>query len=122
MARKRVYVKESPSIELVFEGGETLVATFNMKASLNLQEKIKELKEAGDNDSISEVDAIILWAGINANDETFEYERARELVASMDMQTLVEVTNAFTESINVELTEEQKKTQKALMKKFLSER
>lgn len=112
MSKKIMQCKPAPEIELVTEKGETITLRFNINMWVNLQEGdngLEALKEL----SVPETAALITYAAGKDINEGFTLEKARELIAFMDMQSVSEIINTFTESTGFDmekLTDDQKKT------------
>ena len=112
MAKKVMQCKPAPEIELVTEEDETITLHFNINMWVNLQEGengLEALKEL----SVPETAALITYAAGKDINEGFTLEKARELIAFMDMQSVSEILNTFNESTGFDmekLTDDQKKT------------
>ncbi len=112
MTKKVMQCKPAPEIELVTEEGETITLRFNINMWVNLQEGengLEALKEL----SVPETAALITYAAGKDINEGFTLEKARELIAFMDMQSVSEILNTFNESTGFDmekLTDDQKKT------------
>ena len=112
MSKKVLQCKPAPEIELVTEEGETITLRFNINMWVNLQEGengLEALKEL----SVPETAALFTYAAGKDINEGFTLEKARQLIAFMDMQSVSEILNTFNESTGFDmekLTDDQKKT------------
>lgn len=112
MSKKIMQCKPAPEIELVTEEGETILLRFNINMWVNLQEGENGL-EALKNLSVPETAALIVYAAGKDINEDFTLEKARMIIACMDMQSVSEILNTFNESTGFDienLSDDQKKT------------
>lgn len=110
--RKTMQCKPAPVIELVTSEGETIVLRFNVNMWANMQE-IEGGLEALKTLSMPEICAVIVLAAGKDNNENFTLEKARELVAFLDITNINEIIETFSDSVGGKLdnlTPEQKKT------------
>ncbi len=116
--KKSISVKKPTEIELEFEDGNTLNIIFNAEAISNFNKLEDGLKSFITEDSFSERCAKIIYIGALDRHPDLTIEKARILVSQMDFNSLIEISNDFTESMGSkgELSEMQKK----LMQQFLN--
>ena len=99
-------VQTSYSRDYDAEGSITMAYILNLQEGENGLEALKEL-------SVPETAALIVYAAGKDINEGFTLEKARQLIAFMDMQSVSEILNTFNESTGFDmekLTDDQKKT------------
>lgn len=112
MSKKIMQCKPAPEIELVTEEGETTTLRFNVNMWANLQD-IEGGLEALRTLSMPEICAVIVLAAGKDNNEDFTLEKARKLVAFLDITNVNQIIETFSDSVGARLenlTDEQKKT------------
>ena len=110
--KKTMQCKPAPVIELVTTEGETITLRFNVNMWANMQE-IEGGLEALKSLSMPEICAVIVLAAGKDNNEDFTLEKAREIVAFLDISNVNDIVETFSESVGgkfEKLTDEQKKT------------
>lgn len=97
MAKKMV-CKTAPEIEISIEGGASKLLRFDVQCLAELQE-IKGGMKALFKMTIPEQAAQLMYAaGKNHNDD-FTLEEARQMVCCMDIASVQEIINTFSESV-----------------------
>lgn len=96
MAKKMV-CKSAPEIEISIDGGDSVLLRFDVQCLAELQEVeggIKELFKM----SIPDQAALLVYAAAKNHNENFSLEDARKMVSCMDIASVQEIINTFSES------------------------
>lgn len=96
MAKKMV-CKSAPEIEISIDGGEEKLLRFDVQCLAELQE-IKGGVKALFKKSIPEQAAILVYAAGKNHNENFTLEESRKMVSCMDIASVQEIINTFSES------------------------
>lgn len=119
---KRIVCKPAPEIELQYANGageeKTLLLRFDVLAIEELQEEEGGITEVLKK-KFSEMCATLIYVAAKNNNDNFEREDARQLVACMSLPDLQDIVESFTESFGTEAIELNKEYSKNLMAQFL---
>lgn len=94
---KKMICKSAPEIELSIDGGESKLLRFDVQCLAELQEMkggIKALFKM----SIPEQAAVLVYAAGKNHNDNFTLEEARKMVSCMDIASVQEIINTFSES------------------------
>ena len=109
---KKICVKEANQVEIQFLD-RTFLATFNMKAVMFMQEELNKigLKQI----SFVQFAAVVLYAGIKANDDDYTMEEANALALTISPADLNSIVEEYVESVNgVSLAENEEQLKKVV--------
>lgn len=98
MAKKVMTCKAAPEIELQFDGGEAILLRFDVRCLVNIQEMdggITGFMKKG----VAEMAAAIIYAAGKGINDNFDENKAREITASMSIDTIMEIIKTFEESV-----------------------
>lgn len=119
---KKIVCKPAPEIELQYTDGageeKTLLLRFDVLAIEELQEEEGGITEVLKK-KFSEMCATLIYVAAKNNNDNFEREDARRLVACMSLPDLQDIVESFTESFGTEAIELNKEYSKNLMAQFL---
>ena len=113
---KKMICKSAPEIEICIDGGDAKLLRFDVQCLAEIQEAGGGLQELFAK-SIPEQAALLVYAAGKNHNENFDLEEARKMVACMDIASVQEIINTFSESTgtaNTELSE-------AYVKKMLAQ-
>ena len=96
MAKKMV-CKSAPEIEISIDGGDAILLRFDVQCLAELQE-IKGGIKALFKMPIGEQAANLVYAAGKNHNENFTLEDARQMVCCMDIASVQEIINTFSES------------------------
>lgn len=119
MARKVISVKPVTELELQFEDGKSLCVVFDTEAFMNLSELDGGLTGFSSEKSLPEQCAKIIYAGAKSRNKNFTLEDSRALVSNMDIASITDVINEFSESVGMTKNGVQGELQKKLMEQFI---
>ncbi len=118
---KIICVRPPEELIIQFADGKEYKAVFNMNCLRNFQEMInKQGNIALTELSIVRLCCMILYAGINQHGEEISYEEAEALVANMNIQSVNEIVDTFTNEMQGNMKEEQKELVKKMMAQYLN--
>ena len=109
---KKICVKEANEVEIQFRD-KTFVATFNMRAVMFMQE---ELNKIGlERISFVHFAAIVLYAGIRANNEDYTMDEAKALAMTISPADLNSIVEEYVQSVNgVSVAENEEQLKKVI--------
>lgn len=116
--KKTYNVKPPTEIELVFEDGYKIDLRFDARATYHLTTDFS-LNDLVENPSITEMCAIIIYCASVENNKDMTVDKARELVCTMDIETITSIILDFEESSGVSKKEQLKELQKKTMENFV---
>lgn len=96
MAKKMV-CKSAPEIELSIDGGESKLLRFDVQCLAEVQEiegGIRALFKM----PIPEQAAVLVYAAGKNHNDNFTLEEARKMITCMDITSVLEIINTFSES------------------------
>ncbi len=114
---KKMICKAAPEIELCVDGGDSILLRFDVQCLAEIQEfdggisKIFKM-------SIPEQAALIVYAAGKNHNENFTLEEARKIIACMDVASVLEIINTFSESTGT-TTEEASNYAKKILAQML---
>lgn len=117
---KTINVKPIEEIEFNFPSGEKYICSFNMRAMGYMQEAITTLDGRLDEISTNHLVAMMLYAGIKANDENFTQEQANALAMSMDPSCYAEIIESYENAFMGSMSDKDKTQLKKAMIQYLS--
>ncbi len=94
---KKMICKSAPEIELCIDGGESKLLRFDVQCLAELQE-IKGGIKALFKMNVPEQAAQLVYAAGKNNNDNFTFEEARKMVSCMDIASVQEILNTFSES------------------------
>lgn len=97
MAKKMV-CKTAPEIELSIDGGESKLLRFDVQCLAEVQE-IEGGITALFKMPISEQAAVLIFAAGKNHNDNFTLDEARKMISCMDITSVLEIINTFSESI-----------------------
>ena len=97
MAKKMV-CKSAPEIEICIDGGDSKLLRFDVACLATLQE-IKGGIRALFKMNIPEQAANLIYAAGKDHNENFTLEEARKMVSCMDVSSVLEIIDVFSESV-----------------------
>lgn len=119
MARKVINVKPPTELELQFEDGRSLLVVFDTEAYMNLSELGGGLTGFASEKSLPEQCAKIIYSGATSRNRDFTIEESRVLVSNMDISSITDIINEFSESVGMTKNGVQSELQKKLMEQFV---
>ena len=111
---KKMICKSAPEIELCIDGGESILLRFDVQCLANLQEIKGGIKALFKMPIPEQAGQLVYCAGKDHN-ENFTLEDARKMVACMDITSVTEILNAFSESTGTQVDGEYEKKMIAQM-------
>lgn len=118
---KRINVKPVSTIELAFEDGTIIEMKFDAEAIMNISSMEGGISSIMKMKSITEACAKIIYAGTTSTNTNITLEEARKIVSNLDIGTITEIMEEFSDNAYAGKTNEEKKElQKNLMREFLS--
>lgn len=107
MAQKKMVCKTAPEIVLSIDGGDEKLLRFDVQCLAELQEMEGGVKDLFKTTVPEQAARLVYAAGKNHNDN-FTLEEARKMVSCMDIASVQEIINTFSESTgtSTELNEE----------------
>lgn len=119
---KKVYaVKPTTEIELQFEDGKALKIVFDARAVSHFMD-FDGLTALDDTSRYTDICAMIVYAGAVENNEGITLDIAKNIVASLDIETITNIINDFTDSLGTAKKEAIKEYQKNQMSQFQNEK
>lgn len=118
MARKVIACKPTPEIELEFEGGESILLRFDIRALMVIQEMEGGLNNLM-NKSVSEICAVIMYGAGKEHNENFTLEKAREIISNLSVSVMTEIYDEFTSAMVANSKQEKEELAKKLMAQYL---
>ena len=118
MARKVISCKPTPEIELAFEGGESIILRFDIRALMVIQEMEGGLDNLMSK-SIPEACAAIMYGAGKEHNANFTLERAREIVSNLSVSVISEIYQEFTDAMYAADKEQKDELAKKLMAQYL---
>lgn len=118
--RKKIACQEIEEIDLEFKNGEIITLRFDADAAIalsNLDGGLTSLFKEGI--SIPDICAKIIYAGAVSNNNDMTYEKAREVVSNLSMNTITEIISAFNEEMGIANNEINQEYQKKTMAQLL---
>ena len=97
---RKIAVAPANEVEIQFSD-KSFVATFNMKAICYMQEELIRLNKDMEEIPIVEFGAIVLYAGIKANQEDYTMEEARALALAIRPADLNDIISDYLDSAGV---------------------
>lgn len=94
---KKMICKSAPEIELCIDGGDSVLLRFDVQCLAELQEIKGGIKSLFKMTIPDQAAQLVYAAGKNHNDN-FTVEDARRMVSCMDIASVQEIINAFSES------------------------
>ena len=94
---KKMICKSAPEIELSIDGGESKLLRFDVQCLAELQEIEGGIKSLFKMPIPEQAATLVFAAGKNYNDN-FSLEEARKMVSCMDIASVQEIINTFSES------------------------
>ncbi len=98
MAKKIMTCKSAPEIELQFSGGEAILLRFDINCLASIQELEGGLKGFLEK-SVSEMAAEVVYAAGKEHNDGFNMLKAKEIIANMAPDNVMEIINTFSESV-----------------------
>lgn len=119
---KKVYaVKPKTEIELQFENGKSIVIVFDARAVAHFTE-FGGLETLADTSNYVDICSMIIYAGAVENNNDFTMDNAKTIVSQLDMDTIINIINDFTDSIGTAKKEEIQQMQKKQMSQFQAQK
>lgn len=117
--KKSINVKPVTELELQFEDGKVIHVVFDTETFSNFNDLEGGLLGLAGETSLSEQCAKIIYAGAKSRNQGFTLEDSRMLVSNMDIASVTEVINEFSESAGMVKNGVQSELQKKLMEQFV---
>ena len=99
---KKMICKSAPEIELCIDGGDSVLLRFDVQCLANLQE-VEGGYKALLKMPIPEQAALLMFCAGKDNNENYTLEDARKMVACMDIASVTEILNTFSESTGTQV-------------------
>ncbi|WP_312373014.1 hypothetical protein [Lachnoclostridium sp.] len=120
--KKTYAVKPKTEIQLQFEDGKNLNITFDAAAVYHLINDFEDGLNESLNTNYTELCARIIYAGSVEHEQEMSIEKARMIVSNLDIETLTDLINDFTDSLGKEKKAEIVEYQKKSMTEFVNKK